>query len=95
MTDIIGGVTGGIGGDNPLGVVTDIIGGVTGGIIGGGTSPISPVIDVVQGGIDILQGVESLKPKLLTLVLIQLRIQLSVSFHKQNIQFLKLQTLAH
>ena len=65
ITDIIGGVTGGVGGDNPLGVVTDIIGGVTGGIIGGGTSPISPVIDVVQGGIDILQGVESLKPEIL------------------------------
>ncbi|HDI2995982.1 TPA: hypothetical protein PL258_003045, partial [Acinetobacter baumannii] len=59
------GVTGGIGGDNPLGVVTDIIGGVTGGIIGGGTSPISPVIDVVQGGIDILQGVESLKTEII------------------------------
>ncbi|MCJ9365352.1 hypothetical protein K5F34_18720, partial [Acinetobacter baumannii] len=54
-----------IGGDNPLGVVTDIIGGVTGGIIGGGTSPISPVIDVVQGGIDILQGVESLKTEII------------------------------
>ncbi|EXB38406.1 hypothetical protein J545_4647, partial [Acinetobacter baumannii 1462234] len=60
-----GGVTGGVGGDNPLGVVTDIIGGVTGGIIGGGTSPISPVIDVVQGGIDILQGVESLKTEII------------------------------
>ncbi|EPG1965275.1 hypothetical protein LLI53_001584, partial [Acinetobacter baumannii] len=45
--------------------VTDIIGGVTGGIIGGGTSPISPVIDVVQGGIDILQGVESLKTEII------------------------------
>ncbi|SSM90314.1 outer membrane protein A precursor (190 kDa antigen) [Acinetobacter baumannii] len=65
VTDIIGGVTGGIGGDNPLGVVTDIIGGVTGGIIGGGTSPISPVIDIVQGGIDILQGVESLKTEII------------------------------
>ncbi|MCJ1918614.1 hypothetical protein MUB00_01505 [Acinetobacter baumannii] len=65
ITDIIGGVTGGVGGDNPLGVVTDIIGGVTGGIIGGGTSPISPVIDVVQGGIDILQGVESLKTEII------------------------------
>ncbi|MHC3125576.1 membrane protein, partial [Acinetobacter sp. GN11] len=64
VTDIIGGVTGGIGGGNPLEVVTDIIGGVTGGI-GGGTSPISPVIDVVQGGIDILQGVESLKTEII------------------------------
>ncbi|WP_335973170.1 hypothetical protein [Acinetobacter calcoaceticus] len=63
ITDIIGGVTGGVGG-NPLEVVTDIIGGVTGGI-GGGTSPISPVIDVVQGGIDILQGVESLKTEII------------------------------
>ncbi|WP_215898319.1 hypothetical protein [Acinetobacter oleivorans] len=63
VTDIIGGVTGGVGG-NPLEVVTDIIGGVTGGI-GGGTSPISPVIDVVQGGIDILQGVESLKTEII------------------------------
>ncbi|WP_174732626.1 beta strand repeat-containing protein [Acinetobacter oleivorans] len=63
VTDIIGGVTGGVDG-NPLEVVTDIIGGVTGGI-GGGTSPISPVIDVVQGGIDILQGVESLKTEII------------------------------
>jgi len=63
VTDIIGGVTGGAAG-NPLEVVTDIIGGVTGGI-GGGTSPISPVIDVVQGGIDILQGVESLKTEII------------------------------
>jgi len=63
VTDIIGGVTGGATG-NPLEVVTDIIGGVTGGI-GGGTSPISPVIDVVQGGIDILQGVESLKTEII------------------------------
>jgi len=60
VTNIIGGVTGGISGGNPLETVTNIIGGVTGGVTGG-TSPISPVIDVVQGGIDILQGVESLK----------------------------------
>ncbi|MCU4528529.1 hypothetical protein ABE366_09965 [Acinetobacter pittii] len=63
ITDIIGGVTGGVDG-NPLEVITDIIGGVTGGI-GDGTSPISPVIDVVQGGIDILQGVESLKTEII------------------------------
>ncbi len=63
ITDIIGGVTGGVDG-NPLEIITDIIGGVTGGI-GGGTSPISPVIDVVQGGIDILQGVESLKTEII------------------------------
>ncbi|PPC05682.1 hypothetical protein ApiMCR8900_09865 [Acinetobacter pittii] len=63
ITDIIGSVTGGVDG-NPLEVITDIIGGVTGGI-GGGTSPISPVIDVVQGGIDILQGVESLKTEII------------------------------
>ncbi|MEX7492436.1 hypothetical protein ABVB16_007230, partial [Acinetobacter baumannii] len=63
VTNIIGGVTGGITG-NPLEVVTDIIGGVTGGVVGG-TSPISPVIDVVQGGIDILQGVESLKTEII------------------------------
>ncbi|MFL4395019.1 hypothetical protein RJ729_09225 [Acinetobacter pittii] len=63
VTDIIGGVTGGVDG-NPLEVITDIIGGVTGGI-GGGASPISPVIDVVQGGIDILQGVESLKTEII------------------------------
>ncbi|PTV49139.1 hypothetical protein DBL01_09915 [Acinetobacter pittii] len=63
ITDIIGGVTGGVDG-NPLEVITDIIGGVTGGI-GGGTSPISPVIDVVQGGIDILQGAESLKTEII------------------------------
>ncbi|MDS7924342.1 hypothetical protein [Acinetobacter sp. V115_6] len=63
ITDIIGGVTGGVDG-NPLEVITDIIGGVTGGI-GDGTSPIAPVIDVVQGGIDILQGVESLKTEII------------------------------
>ncbi|PSE13353.1 hypothetical protein C7G95_16515, partial [Acinetobacter nosocomialis] len=50
---------------NPLGTVTDIIGGVTGGIIGGGTSPISPVVDAVQSGIDVLQGVESLKTSII------------------------------
>ncbi|MCG5225846.1 beta strand repeat-containing protein [Acinetobacter pittii] len=64
VTNIIGGVTGGISGGNPLETVTNIIGGVTGGI-GGGTSPISPVIEVVQGGIDILQGVESLKTEII------------------------------
>ncbi|OTR99528.1 hypothetical protein CAT24_15715, partial [Acinetobacter pittii] len=63
ITDIIGGVTGGVD-VNPLEVITDIIGGVTGGI-GDGTSPIAPVIDVVQGGIDILQGVESLKTEII------------------------------
>ncbi|WP_213034835.1 beta strand repeat-containing protein [Acinetobacter pittii] len=63
ITDIIGGVTGGVDG-NPLEVITDIIGGVTGGI-GDGTSPVAPVIDVVQGGIDILQGVESLKTEII------------------------------
>ncbi|OUR10183.1 hypothetical protein B4R78_00820 [Acinetobacter nosocomialis] len=72
LTDILGGVTGAIGGvtggatgGNPLGTVTDIIGGVTGGIIGGGTSPISPVVDAVQSGIDVLQGVESLKTSII------------------------------
>ncbi|HDH7780785.1 TPA: hypothetical protein PJH62_003380, partial [Acinetobacter nosocomialis] len=72
VTDIIGGVTGAIGGvtggttgGNPLGTVTDIIGGVTGGIIGGGASPISPVVDAVQSGIDVLQGVESLKTSII------------------------------
>ena len=64
VTNIIGGVTGGISGGNPLEAVTNIIGGVTGGI-GGGTSPISPVVEVVQGGIDILQGVESLKTEII------------------------------
>ncbi len=65
VTDIIGGLTGGATGGNPLGTVTDIIGGVTGGIIGGGTSPISPVVDAVQSGIDVLQGVESLKTSII------------------------------
>ncbi|MHC3140565.1 hypothetical protein [Acinetobacter nosocomialis] len=65
VTDIIGGLTGGTTGGNPLGTVTDIIGGVTGGIIGGGTSPISPVVDAVQSGIDVLQGVESLKTSII------------------------------
>ncbi len=65
VTDIIGGLTGGVTGGNPLGTVTDIIGGVTGGIIGGGTSPISPVVDAVQSGIDVLQGVESLKTSII------------------------------
>jgi len=65
VTGAIGGVTGGATGGNPLGTVTDIIGGVTGGIIGGGTSPISPVVDAVQSGIDVLQGVESLKTSII------------------------------
>ncbi|MFK8865992.1 hypothetical protein ACJBLD_20650, partial [Acinetobacter nosocomialis] len=38
---------------------------VTGGIIGGGASPISPVVDAVQSGIDVLQGVESLKTSII------------------------------
>ncbi|MFW1952639.1 beta strand repeat-containing protein [Acinetobacter beijerinckii] len=55
VTDIVGGITGGAGG-NPLEVVTDIIGGITGGDLGN-----NPVTNVIQTGIDVLQGVESLK----------------------------------
>ncbi|TPU11980.1 hypothetical protein FJU87_20225, partial [Acinetobacter baumannii] len=68
---------------------------VTGGIIGGGTSPISPVIDVVQGGIDILQGVESLKTEIINTGIDTVADTIIGIFHKLNIQFLKLQTLAH
>ncbi|ENW06880.1 beta strand repeat-containing protein [Acinetobacter beijerinckii] len=55
VTDIIGGVTGGTGG-NPLDIVTGIVGGITGGDLGN-----NPVTGVIQTGIDVLQGVESLK----------------------------------
>ncbi|WP_339352640.1 hypothetical protein [Acinetobacter beijerinckii] len=55
VTDIIGGVTGGAGG-NPLDIVTGIVGGITGGDLGN-----NPVTGVIQTGIDVLQGVESLK----------------------------------
>ncbi|QHH94030.1 hypothetical protein FPL18_09410 [Acinetobacter gyllenbergii] len=58
ITDIISGITGGIGGGEggPLGAITDIIGGITGGDLGN-----NPVTGVIQSGIDVLQGVESLK----------------------------------
>jgi hypothetical protein len=59
VTDIIGGITGGVGG-NPLDAVTDIIGGVTGGDLGN-----NPVTGIVQTGIDVLQGVESLKTEII------------------------------
>ncbi|EXB59093.1 putative outer membrane protein A, partial [Acinetobacter sp. 1475718] len=64
VSDAVGTVTGSIGSTSPVDTVTNIIGGVTGGI-DLGTSPIAPVIDVVQGGIDILQGVESLKTEII------------------------------
>ncbi|EOR10489.1 hypothetical protein F896_00122, partial [Acinetobacter genomosp. 15BJ] len=58
ITGIIGGITGGIGGGEggPLGAITGIIGGITGGDLGN-----NPVTGVIQTGIDVLQGVESLK----------------------------------
>ncbi|ENX55184.1 hypothetical protein F901_00579, partial [Acinetobacter dispersus] len=65
ITGIIGGITGGIGGitggigggeGGPLGAITGIIGGITGGDLGN-----NPVTGVIQTGIDVLQGVESLK----------------------------------
>ena len=59
VTGIIGGITGGVGG-NPLDAVTDIIGGVTGGDLGN-----NPVTGIVQTGIDVLQGVESLKTEII------------------------------
>ncbi|WP_162540235.1 hypothetical protein [Acinetobacter haemolyticus] len=58
ITGIIGGIAGGDGG--PLGPITGIIGGITGGDIGN-----NPVTGVIQTGIDILQGVESLKTDLI------------------------------
>ncbi|WP_436898303.1 beta strand repeat-containing protein [Acinetobacter gyllenbergii] len=77
ITGIIGGITGGIGGGEggPLGAITGIIGGITGGIGGGEGGPLgaitdiiggitlsnNPVTAVIQTGIDVLQGVESLK----------------------------------
>ncbi|EKU59525.1 hypothetical protein ACINWC323_A0012, partial [Acinetobacter sp. WC-323] len=57
LTDVgglLGGITGGEGG--PLGAITGIIGGITGGDLGN-----NPVTGVIQSGIDVLQGVESLK----------------------------------
>ena len=59
VTDIIGGVTGGVGG-NPLDAVTGIIGGITGGDLAN-----NPITGVIQTGIDILQGVESLKTEII------------------------------
>ena len=59
VTDLIGGITGGVGG-NPLDAVTNIIGGVTGGDLGN-----NPVTGIVQTGIDVLQGVESLKTEII------------------------------
>ncbi|MCH7328763.1 beta strand repeat-containing protein [Acinetobacter modestus] len=59
VTGIIGGITGGVSG-NPLDAVTDIIGGVTGGDLGN-----NPVTGIVQTGIDVLQGVESLKTEII------------------------------
>ncbi|EKU56946.1 hypothetical protein ACINWC323_0519, partial [Acinetobacter sp. WC-323] len=61
LTDVgglLGGITGGIGGGDggPLGAITGIIGGITGGDLGN-----NPVTGVIQSGIDVLQGVESLK----------------------------------
>jgi hypothetical protein len=78
VTDLIGGVTGGVGG-NPLDAVTDIISGITGGsggdpldavtgIIGGitgGDLANNPITGAIQTGIDILQGVESLKTEII------------------------------
>jgi len=62
VTGIIGGITGGIGGGEggPLGAVTGIIGGITGGDLGN-----NPVTGVIQTGIDVLQGVESLKTEII------------------------------
>ncbi|WP_017394541.1 hypothetical protein, partial [Acinetobacter haemolyticus] len=60
ITGIIGGI-GGIGGDgSPLDLITGIIGGIGGGDLGN-----NPVTGVIQTGIDILQGVESLKTDLI------------------------------
>ncbi|WP_336938305.1 hypothetical protein [Acinetobacter modestus] len=59
VTNIIGGVTGGVGG-NPLDAVTDLIGGITGGDLGN-----NPVTGIIQTGIDVLQGVESLKTEII------------------------------
>jgi len=67
LTEILGGVTGTIGGvtggDSPLGVVTDLLGGLTGGVTGGTENPIGIVTDIVgsltggvtgQGGLDVI-----------------------------------------
>nr|WP_277602856.1 hypothetical protein [Acinetobacter sp. NIPH 1852] len=59
ITGIIGGITGG-GDGGPLGPITGIIGGITGGDLGN-----NPVTGVIQTGIDILQGVESLKTEII------------------------------
>ncbi|NAR58795.1 hypothetical protein GPS56_16760, partial [Acinetobacter haemolyticus] len=59
ITGIIGGIGGGDGG-SPLDILTGIIGGIGGGDLGN-----NPVTGVIQTGIDILQGVESLKTDLI------------------------------
>ncbi|WP_038346067.1 hypothetical protein [Acinetobacter sp. A47] len=58
VTGIIGGITGGVSGGEggPLGAITGIIGGITGGDLSH-----NPVTGVIQTGIDVLQGLESLK----------------------------------
>ncbi|MEO3358686.1 agmatine deiminase, partial [Acinetobacter haemolyticus] len=58
-TGIIGGIGGGDGG-SPLDILTGIIGGIGGGDLGN-----NPITGVIQTGIDILQGVESLKTDLI------------------------------
>ncbi|MGG2096584.1 hypothetical protein ABFY41_03135 [Acinetobacter haemolyticus] len=59
ITGIIGGIGGGDGG-SPLDILTGIIGGIGGGDLGN-----NPITGVIQTGIDILQGVESLKTDLI------------------------------
>ncbi|ENX18020.1 hypothetical protein F895_00454, partial [Acinetobacter sp. CIP 64.2] len=60
--NIIGGITGSIGGGTggPLGAITHIIGGITGGDLSH-----NPVTGAIQTGIDVLQGVESLKTNII------------------------------
>ncbi|MFV5264369.1 hypothetical protein ACMUMS_12505, partial [Acinetobacter courvalinii] len=51
ITDIIRGISGGIGGGEggPLGSITDIIGGITGGIGGGEGGPLGSITDIIGG----------------------------------------------
>ncbi|WP_419185065.1 hypothetical protein, partial [Stutzerimonas stutzeri] len=59
VTGVIDGITGGTDG-SPIDLVTGVIDGITGGDLAN-----NPVTGIVQEGIDILQGVESLKTEII------------------------------
>ncbi|KAF2380353.1 hypothetical protein BSN82_16805, partial [Acinetobacter baylyi] len=59
VTDLLGGVTGGTNG-NPIETITDLLGELTSGI-NTGDNPLATITAPLQSGIDVLQGIESLK----------------------------------